>query len=465
MHSAKAMNFPKAVILLVFLLLAVSTACQAETQTPGPKTASAGSNESRNEFDRIWEAWRLIKNSYANQDTLDSPQVVGGVVERLLALTDSPPYPFLTEVGKLRRQPPSYVPAQLGDVWRALALHRQKWPQFKTTELAEAAIQGLIDGLHDPYASYISADEYTQARQSLVGNYQGIGARVLMQQDQLVLSPTSRQPADRAGVQDGDVLVAVNGKPVTGRSPAEVIEQVKGPPGSAGSRVKLMIERSGEPEPLELEVVRGNVDVTTVQFQLVPGGIAYMAVGTFNENTGEQVVKALEDLSRVDMLALILDLRFSAGGPMEVAQQIASQFLPASQLFVYEVDLAGKRRDWPVQEEGVVGEDLPVVVLIDADTAGESEAIVAAFQEAKRAVVMGMPSAAKGTSNSFVELSDGSAMYLPTSRWYTPSGQGAPKTGISPDKRVASQPEETGFGEKQLNEAYSYLNSKLPPFR
>jgi carboxyl-terminal processing protease len=208
------------------------------------------------------------------------------------------------------------------------------------------------------------------------------------------------------------------------------------------------------------------VEIPSVRAELLPGAIGYISISEFKGNTGEQLIRTLETSKMRNMLALILDLRSSAGGSVEAAQQVVSQFLPPGGLFVYEIDQGGKRRDWPILEEGLAVKALPMVVLVNEDTLGVAEAVAGALQEAGRAALMGTRTAGKGSINTLVKLTDGSAIYLPTSRWYSPSGRLLEGTGITPDAWVPLQPEDRGFGrERQFNQAYEYLNSRLPPFR
>lgn len=299
MHPAKLLPLSKAAIFLALILLAVSLACGSSADTADQTTP-------KDDLALVWEAWSTIKESYVNTDKLDSAAVVGSTIEHLLDLANAPPYPFLTEVGRLRGQPPADVPRELGDVWRALVLHQQKWPELQRSVVAQAAIVGMVDGLGDPSAGFITAENVSEAQETLAGSYQGIGASVMLDQNRILLFPREGTPAERAGIRARDVLVAVEGQPVAGRSVSEITNQVKGP---AGTKVRLTVERAGEPAPLEFEVLRGNVDIPSIEFQLVPGGIGYIAINEFKENTGDKFVEAMERFKQVDMLALILDLR------------------------------------------------------------------------------------------------------------------------------------------------------------
>ena len=297
-----------------------------------------------------------------------------------------------------------------------------------------------------------------------MGSYEGIGASVAIEEDRILLFPFPDQDtqAEKAGIEPGDVLLEVDGESVAGLSVEETAKRVRGP---AGRRVKVLVERAGEPEPLEYNVFRGDVDRPSIVSQAYPAGIWYIGVRQFLENTGDPVAEALETFERFRMLALILDLRSNPGGSPEAARLVAGQFLHLGDLVMYEVDLEGNRTDWVTLEGGLGLQDVLMVVLTNESTAGVAEAVAAALQDAGRATIIGTQTFGKATTNDFVELSNGSAIYLPTSRWYTPSGQLLEGTGIQPDLRVPFQLEDQGFGELQFNRAYDHLNGQLPPFR
>ena len=445
--------------LIVLLPLAAVLACSTQEDAAESSDGAA----------TIWEAWQKIDETYVGHEGLDPEAIVSSALGSMLDLADAPLYPFLTEVGRLRGQVPPGVPGDLADVWRGLILHQQRWPEVAQADLTAAAISGMISGLGDPAAAFLDSGSYPQAKEnleeSLEGSYLGIGARVLAQDDRILLLPFRDSPAEKAGIQEGDALLEVEGKPVAGKGLQEVVDQVAGP---KGTKVTLRVERFGEAEPVELEVFRGSIDLPSVSSQLVPGGIGYIYVSVFRDNTGEQVYDSLEELKRVDMLALILDLRSNPGGSAEAAGNIAGQFLPPGSLFLYQEDRHGNRQEqYANQELDPLGlGELPMVVLVNQNTLGEAEAVAAVLQESGLAVLMGTKTFGKGGTYSFVELGDGSAIYIPVLRWYTPKGNEVGSSGVEPDIRVVFQIEEEGLGgESQFNRAYEYLNELLPPFR
>ncbi|PKB70734.1 MAG: hypothetical protein BZY87_09440 [SAR202 cluster bacterium Io17-Chloro-G6] len=432
-------------------------------------SSTSESEEPSDGLSLVWEAWEQINETYASSGVLDADPSVSGAMRRVLDQVDVDPYPFLTDIGRMRGQPPSHVPGELADLWRAVATHKAANPDFDPSMVAEAAVAGLLDGLGDSSAIFLTATEYPLAKESLEesleGSYLGIGARVVSQDGQIVLFPFANSPAESAGIEPGDVLVAVAGQTVVGQGIQEVVAQVSGP---EGTKVAVQVLRFGEPEPVEIEVFRGPVELPSVTSQLIPGGIGYLRIDRFRDNTGEQVLTALESMNRFDLLALIIDVRTNSGGSPEAAKEAAGQFLPDGSVYGYVEGRDGKRLEQTINpnENRLNLDDLLIAVLVNEATISEAETMAAALQDSGRATVFGVPTFGDASAYEFVELSNGSAMYLPVSRWYTPSGKLLGTSGLAPDFEVVSLPESGGYaGESQFNRAYEFLDGQLPPFR
>jgi len=438
-------------------------ACGDSSESEGP------AQETTDGLALVWEAWEQVNESYVSSEALEPETAVSGAMSSILGLIDVAPYPFLTDVGRMRGQPPADVPGELADLWRAVAKYQSSNPGFDPSTIAEAAVAGLVGGLGDSSAVFLDATQYPLAKESLEGGiegtYLGIGSRVVSQDGQIVLFPFAGSPAESAGVLPGDVLFAVAGNSVIGQGVEEVVDQVAGP---KGTKVELEVIRVGEPAPVLLEVFRGDIELQSVASQLTPGGIAYLRISRFRDNTGEQVFSALESLNRFDLLALVLDIRTNPGGSSEAAKITAGQFLPEGTVFGYMEDGNGERTELTIDpdEDRLDLDDLLIAVLVNEQTAREAETVAAALQDAGRATLFGTTTFGDASAYEFVELSDGSAMYLPVSRRYTPSGKLLERTGLTPDVVVQSVPEAEGFGgESQFNRAYEFLDGQLPPFR
>lgn len=447
---------------VIFAILPAAACVSSSTESP-PAASDT-------DLSLVWEAWQAINDNYAAPEGLgDGNGLAGGAINRILELSELTPYPFLTDLGRMRGQVPSAVPDEMVDVYRATLIYSQANPDVETGELVRVLIRGMVDGLPDQGAGFLTSEQMPEAREqlegSVEGSYLGIGARVVSQDGRILLFPFADSPSEKAGIEPGDALIAVEGVPVGDTTPREVGERIRG---EEGTQVKLLLERAGEEEPVELDVFRGDVELPSVASQLTQGGIGYIRVSRFRDNTGQQVFDALERLNQFDMLALILDLRFNPGGSAEAAAEVAGHFLPPEDLFRYVEGRDGLRSEhrFPAEGHRLSIDDLMVVALVDDQTMAEAEAVAAALQEAGRATVIGVPTFGEGSTYDFVELSDGSALYIPTSRWYTPGGDWVGDRSVQPDVVVGYEEVPAGpGGELQFNTAYEYLDRRLPLFR
>ena len=457
---AKTVLFPLMVLLSLALLAAASC-------SPGVDEADVSSEAE--DMALVWEAWDALVDNYAAPESLDEDAVAGGAISRIMALGDIEPYPFLVQVGRMRGQVPDLVPNGMVDVWRATQLYSAETPDGIDAEVVTMLIRGLVEALPERAAGYLTAEQVPEAQEQLgrlmEGSYVGIGSRVESREGRILLHPFPDSPAEKAGIEPGDVLTAVERQPVANATPREVGDRIKG---EEGTKVLLTLERESEPEPLELEVFRGNVELQSISTRLTQGGIGYVRIHRFRDNTGQQVFDALEELKKFDALALILDLRFNPGGSTDAAAEVASQFLAPGDIFMTVEGRDGIPGEHvlPEDDRRLSLDELPVAVLIDDQTIGEAEAVAAALHEAGRATLVGTPSSGEGSTYELVSLSDGSAIYIPTSRWFTPAGNWVGDRPLQPDILVEYEEIMGGpGGEMQFNTAYEYLDSQLPLFR
>ena len=467
------MKFPmrsKNVIFLPLLALAVSlTLAGGCSQGDSPGTNETGDGGEPGDMSLVWEAWDSLVANYSAPDALDESVVAGGAINRVLELGDLEPYPTLVQVGRMRGQVPADVPDALVDLWRVTQLYKAEDPEVQDGEVVESLIKGMVQALPERAAGYLTVEQVPEAEERLErrieGSYVGIGAIVEARAGQILLFPFPDSPAEKAEIEDGDVLLSVDGVPVGNATPGEVGDWIKG---VEGTKVLLGLQRAGEPEPLELEVFRGNVERPSVSRRLTQGGIAYIRIDGFRDNTGHQVFDALEELRRYDALALILDLRFNPGGSWEAAAEVAALFLPPGDLFRTVEGRGGipTAHALPEMERRLSIDEMPVAILVDSRTVGEAEAVAAALREAERATLVGLPTFGEGSIYDLVSLSDGSAIYIPRQRWFTPGGSWLGDRPLQPDIVVEYEEVMGGpGGEMQFNAAYEYLDSQLPLFR
>jgi carboxyl-terminal processing protease len=299
--------------------------------------------------------------------------------------------------------------------------------------LVRGAIQGMLAALGDEHTFYMDPEEYQQANIPLDGDYEGIGAWVDADTEFLtIVSPMPNSPAERAGLQPGDQIIAVDGEDMTGVDGNLVIRRVLGP---AGSQVRLTIRREGEPDPFDVVLTRERIVVPSVEARMLESGVAYVQLLTFGTDTGPDLRASLENLMAQDPVGLVLDLRGNGGGYLNTAVEVASEFISEGTILI-ERSGAGEEQSYQASAGGVAT-DIPLVVLIDGGTASASEIVAGAIQDYERGVLVGETSFGKGSVQVWEPLrSDGGAVRVTTARWYTPLGRLIHGIGLTPDVEV-----------------------------
>lgn len=329
--------------------------------------------------------------------------------------------------------------------------------------LVRGAIRGLVDSLGDQHTSYMDPEEFLQANLPLNGEYEGIGAWVDSEAEYLtIISTMPGSPAERAGLEPGDRVVAVDGEDVTGMDPSLVIRRVLGP---AGTAVRLTIRREGLPNPFEVEIVRQKIDLPSVQSEMLENNIAYVRLMTFGADTAGDLKRSLKELLRDDPVGLILDLRGNGGGFLNSAVEVASEFIPDGVILIERFG-DGEEQVYQARSRGSATE-IELVVLIDGGTASASEIVAGAIQDHERGLLVGETSFGKGSVQNWVALADNKgAIRVTIARWYTPDNRLIHGIGLSPDVEVLIP--ETGLDEgedPQLDQAIELLLGEAVPNR
>jgi len=302
-----------------------------------------------------------------------------------------------------------------------------------------------IGALDDPYSAYLSADQYRQSLQGISGQFEGIGAEIASRapggaEGCTPLGPTCRlvitapidgSPAMRAGVQAGDIVLAVDGASLDGLTVDAARDRIRGPRGTV---VTLTIGRGAAP-PLQLTITRDLVQTREVDSQAMAGGtVGYVRLSGFSDAAADDLVKALSAHLAAGRTKLILDLRGNPGGYVTAARKIASQFISSGVLF-WEQDGKGNQVSTDALGDGVAtNPDVHVVVLIDGGSASASEIVAGALQDSRRAILVGQQSFGKGTVQEWQQLTgEAGAFKLTIARWLTPDKRWIHGTGLTPD--------------------------------
>ena len=300
-------------------------------------------------------------------------------------------------------------------------------------DMQAGAYKGLLEGLGDPYTCYYTPEEFNDLMESTSGTFYGIGA--VVQQDIktmyiTIVKPYVGGPAYKAGMLPGDIVYMVDGVDVTGMEIDKVVSMMKGPEGTV---VKVSVVRDGEADPVELTITRAKIEIETIEYTMLDHNIGLVTVSGFDEVTPSQFKDAIEDLLAQGMKGLIVDLRNNGGGVMDAVIEMLDYILPDG-MIVYTEDKYGTREEYKGEDGHSL--DLPMAVLINGNSASASEIFAGVMQDYKAATIVGTTSFGKGIVQHVMPLSDGSAIKITVSRYFTPRGVCIHGTGIVPDVEI-----------------------------
>lgn len=297
----------------------------------------------------------------------------------------------------------------------------------------ESLYKGVLESLDDPYTVYYTADEYKELQQSLSGSYSGIGAYLGTDKTTgypEIVKVMSDSPAEEAGLEDGDIIMKIDGESTDGMDLDTVVSKVHG---EEGTSVTLTIARSTEAEYLEITVTRGTIEAEEVASKVLDNNIGYIAIAEFDTVTTDQFTEALQSLYDQNIEGLIIDLRDNPGGDVDVVTAIADEILPEGLVF-YMKDVNGEETDYTCDGENEI--QIPLVVLVNGNSASASEILTGAVQDAGCGVIVGTTTYGKGIVQTVGELPDGSAVKITTAAYFTRGGRSIQGTGITPDVEV-----------------------------
>ncbi len=317
----------------------------------------------------------------------------------------------------------------IAEAWDVIVNDYVDKDRLDTGTLSQGAIKGMLEALDDPYSAYLDAEAYQLSLSDLEGKFEGIGAYVGVDEDEqiMIIAPIADSPAAKAGIKAGDIILKIDGMAASEISLVEAVLHIRGPKGTS---VKLLVRHQDNTEPEEIEIVRAEIEVPSVRFEM-KGDIAYINITYFSERTNEELSPVLESITEEAATGIILDLRSNPGGLLQTVVDVASRFLEEG-IVVDVVDNQGQHTTSTVRPKGATT-DLPLVVLVDGYSASGSEVLAGALQDYARATIAGTVTYGKGSVNILHQLEDGSGLYITTARWLTPNGRPIEGVGISPD--------------------------------
>jgi carboxyl-terminal processing protease len=336
------------------------------------------------------------------------------------------------------------------EAWNTITKNYVQPSKIDTTALNQGAINGIVQGLNDPYSYYLNPTDNTLTQSNFQSSFGGIGATLSTNKDRqpIIVNTLDGSPAAKAGLLAQDVILAVDGKSTAGLTVDQVVALVRG---QSGTTVKLTILHANGTTPVDISIVRAEINPKTVFYKMV-GDVAYIQITNFYQPTNDEVNAALKALDLKNAKGIILDLRDNLGGYVNTMVDIASHFIKSGVIITLR-DNQGKTTSDSVNPNGVFT-DLPMVVLVNQYSASASEVLTGALQDDQRATIAGTKTFGKGSYDTFYNLSDGSGIYLTIGRWLTPKGREIEGIGITPDQVL------TQTGDDEVQWAVNYLDTQ-----
>ena len=305
-------------------------------------------------------------------------------------------------------------------------------------DLEAGVYRGFMSGLSDPYSTYYTKEEYEQLSETDSGEYTGIGVTVMKDTNTgyVVIEEVQKDaPAYQAGLLKGDILMEVDGTDTATITLQETVNLIKK---GENKEVVLNINRDGD--NFEVTVEKSSVEIESVTWEMKEGNIGYISVSQFIENTDEKFIEAVDELEEQGMNSLIIDLRDNGGGLLDTCINMVSRIIPENKLIVYTEDKNGKKTEYNSNSDKEL--KIPIVVLVNENSASASEIMTGCLKDYKAATIVGSTTYGKGIVQNIIQLSDGSAIKLTVSKYYTPNGNYIHKVGIEPDITVEMSNEE-----------------------
>ena len=350
-------------------------------------------------------------------------------------------------------------------------LQREFVDDLDSNKLAEGAIKGMFQyGVEDPFSGYMPPDQFNQALGDLSGKFSGIGAEMAITNTEdasdlascteftdtcrlVVVAPIDGSPAEAAGLQAGDFVLAVDGESVNGTTMNDQITSIRG---ESGTDVTLTLQRE-DGEPFDVTITRAEIELKEVETRMIDDHIGYIALHGFSSPAADQFKAGLQELLDDGADQIVFDLRDNPGGYIDAAQKIASQFIGSGLIFTQE-SAGGDVKEYTATGDGIATDpDLPVAVLINGGSASASEIVAAALKEHDRAQIIGEPSFGKNTVQVWGRLVNDGGVRITISRWFTPDHNSVAPDGIQPDIAAARSADTPPQDDPVLDAALAFL--------
>jgi carboxyl-terminal processing protease len=302
-------------------------------------------------------------------------------------------------------------------------------------DLLASAIRGMLAGL-DPHSAYLDPEDYDDLQVGTSGEFGGLGIEVGMEDGFVkVIAPIDDTPAQRAGIQAGDLIVRIDDQPVKGLNLGDAVELMRGEPGST---IDLTLMRDGLTKPLQVTIERAVIKVASVKQRLLEPGFGYLRIANFQARTTDDLLRAVEKLEAENdgkLKGVVLDLRNNPGGVLNTAVGVSDAFLEQGLIVYTEGRMSDAKLEFRAGPDDVL-DGAPMVVLVNGGSASASEIVAGALQDQRRALIMGNDTFGKGSVQTIIPVDGRTALKLTTARYYTPDGRSIQAHGIEPDIRL-----------------------------
>jgi carboxyl-terminal processing protease len=326
-------------------------------------------------------------------------------------------------------------------------------------ELINGALTGMLESL-DPHSAYMDKEMYSQMQVDTSGKFGGLGIEIAGAQGGIrVVTPIEDTPADKAGIKAGDVIVKIGDELAKDMTLQEAVNRMRGKPGTS---IRLTIFREGESKPLEFTITRAVIHIKSVKSDVMAPGYVYLRITQFADDVSDSLAKQYKEQAKKEdgkVYGAVIDLRNNPGGLLDQAVKVSDLFLNKGNI-VSTKSRVGKDMSFDATK-GDMLHGLPVVVLINGGTASAAEIVSGALKDNRRAVLMGTRSFGKGSVQSVIPLSDGTAFKLTTALYYTPSGTSIQATGIQPDIKVEEVPVSSGQAKAPVQDGFGVFEKDL----
>ncbi len=299
-----------------------------------------------------------------------------------------------------------------------------------TNDLIDGAIRGMLKTL-DPHTSYLPPDAFKRMKVETSGRFGGLGIEITVRKGILtVVTPIEDTPAYKAGVKAGDRIIKIEDESTLDMTLSDAVERLRG---KINTKVTITIFREGLEEPIKVTLTRADIKVKSVKSKIYEGNIGYVRIRSFSKTTSRDLDKVLDKFRAKQVKKLVLDLRNNPGGLLNQAVEVSDRFLNPENLIVYTQGRTEEQNMRFTTHDRVDRVSYPMIILVNGGSASASEIVAGALQDSSRAIVLGTQTFGKGSVQTIIPLSDGSALRLTTARYYTPSGRVIQENGIIPD--------------------------------